>query len=66
MIHEYKTPEDPRARIVRMFGLGKFGETVADEILTDYRELIARYLEEDDLSFGAERVREFGETHAGE
>jgi hypothetical protein len=38
--------EHPQARIARIFGMGKYGEELAAEILGEYREMIAQYMEE--------------------
>lgn len=36
--------EHPRDRMARHFGLGEYGERLADEILNDYREMLADWL----------------------
>lgn len=50
--------EHPRDRIARMFGMGDYGKMLADEILTDYRSLIAEYLEETEMGLAAHVIRE--------
>lgn len=55
-----KTPEMPRDRMARMFGLGEFGKTLAEEILREYGEQIAQWLElAADRPEAAKDVREF-------
>lgn len=49
--------EHPRDRIARHFGLGNYGVRLADEILADYREIIAEYLDDGELHLAAEVVR---------
>jgi len=51
-------PEHPRDRIARHFGLGNYGVNLADEILGDYRELIAQYFEETGLGLAAHVLRQ--------
>lgn len=51
--------EGPRNRMARIFGMGAYGEHLADEILREYGEQIARYLEGNDFLLAAEEVREF-------
>lgn len=50
--------EHPRDRIARMFAMGKYGETLADEILAEYREMIAEYMEETEMGLAAHVIRE--------
>jgi hypothetical protein len=49
--------QHPRDRIVQHFGLGRYGEHLADEILEEYREMIATYLEDTGLGLAAQTVR---------
>lgn len=51
-------PEHPRDRIARHFGLGDYGVNLADEILEDYREMIAQYMEDTGLGLAAYVLRE--------
>ena len=50
--------EHPRDRMARHFGLGNYGVNLADEILGDYRELIAQYFEETGLGLAAHVLRQ--------
>jgi hypothetical protein len=53
-------PESPRDRIARHFGLGEYGKRLAEEILREYGEQIALYLEVGaDRPEAAEDVRVF-------
>lgn len=49
--------EHPRDRIARIFGMGKYGEQLADQLLEDYRNIIADYLEGNDLPHASNIVR---------
>lgn len=45
--------ETPKQRIVRMLGLGKYGETVADEILSDHTDILIEELRTAGLGLAA-------------
>jgi hypothetical protein len=51
--------ESPRDRIARMFGMGEYGKKLADEILREHGEQIAKWLETDEHYLAADSVREF-------
>ena len=50
--------ESPQQRIARIFGMGKYGEKLARDILAEYREVIAEYLDEDGYHLAAQVVRD--------
>jgi hypothetical protein len=45
--------ETPKQRLVRMFGLGKYGETVADEVLTEHTDHLIQELRAAGLGLAA-------------
>lgn len=51
--------ESPRDRIARMFGMGEYGKKLAEEILREYGEQIAQWLDADEHHMAADAVREF-------
>lgn len=51
--------EHPRVRMARHFGLGKYGDQLAHNILGDYVELLATDLEELGAHMAADDIREF-------
>lgn len=53
--------ENPRDRIARHLGLGDYGLVLAEEILDDHREMLARELEDDEYFVAADFLR----THSG-
>jgi hypothetical protein len=55
------TNESPRDRMARHFGLGTYGTRLAEEILREYGEQIAKWLEADEHLLAAEAVREFND-----
>lgn len=52
-------PESPRDRMARHFGMGEYGKRLAEDILRQYGEQVARWLEVDEHFMAAEAVREF-------
>ena len=44
--------------MARHFGLGNYGVNLADEILEDYREMVAQYFEETGLGLAAHVLRQ--------
>lgn len=54
-------PESARDRMARHFGLGEYGKRLAEDILREYGETIASWLELMDRPEAARDVREFND-----
>lgn len=52
-------PEHPRDQMARIFGMGDYGIRLAEDILRNYGEQIAQWLEFVDRPEAATDVREF-------